>query len=186
MLFRSSVLALWATSPDTGMDLWMVRLRGVDPYTAAPPRAEVLLQTRFLESFPRFSPDGKWFAYMSDESGRREIYVRPFPGPGGKVQISTGGGTRPAWHPNGREIFYQLRNQWYAVDVSPSPEFKAGRPRLLFEGPYISIPGFGWALAPDGERFLVLENTEQFKARTDLTVLTHFFDELRRRVPVTH
>lgn len=70
---------------------------------------------------------------------------------------------RPRWHPNGRELFYQLGNQWYAVDVSVSPEFKARKPRVLFEGPFIDIPGMSYALAPDGERFLVLENPEEFK-----------------------
>jgi serine/threonine-protein kinase len=177
-----SVLALYATSPDTGFDLWSLRLHGLDRSTAASPTAEVFLRTSFLEAFPRFSPDGKWIAYMSDESGRREIYVRQYPGAGGKVQVSTVGGLRPTWHPSGRELFYQLRNQWYAVEVAPSTPFRVGRPRLLFEGPYISVPGFSWALAPDGERFLVLENPEQFRARRELTVVTRFFDEVRRRI----
>jgi serine/threonine-protein kinase len=177
-----SALVLWATTPDTGLDLWTLRLGGVDPYAAGPRKPEPFLQTRFVETFPRFSPDGKWIAYVSDESGTREVYVQPFPGHGGKVQISIGGGGKPSWHPNGREVFYLLRNQWYAVAVALSPEFKAGKPRLLFEGPYINIPGHAYALAPDGERFLVLENTQQFKARTDLAVVTHFFDALRRRI----
>jgi serine/threonine-protein kinase len=177
----SSVLALYATSPDTGFDLWSLRLHDLDRTTAASLTAEVLLRTSSLESFPRFSPDGKWIAYMSDESGRREIYVRPYPGAGGKVQVSTAGGVRPSWHPNGRELFYQLRNRWYAAEVAPSTPFRVGKPRLLFEGPYISAPGFSWALGPDGERFLVLENPEQFRARRELTVVTHFFDEIRRR-----
>jgi serine/threonine-protein kinase len=176
-----SALALYATSADTGFDLWLLRLPGADLSGAAPLEAEVFLRSPYLETFPRFSPDGKWIAYMSDESGRREIYVRQYPGSGGKVQVSTGGGVRPSWHPSGREIFFQLRNQWYAAEVAISASIKFGKPRLLFEGPYISAPGFSWALAPDGDRFLVLENPAQFEPTRDLTVVTHFFDEIRRR-----
>lgn len=178
-----SVLALRANSADTASDLWLLPLEGVDPYEAKPGTPLVWLQTRYAEFLPRFSPDGKWIAYTSDESGSYEIYVRPYSGPGGKVQISTHGGTDPFWHPNGRELFYNSGSQWYAVDVTLSPEFKAGKPRFLFEGPFINIPGFNYAFAADRDRFLVLENPEQFKARTDLTVVTNFFDLLRRRVP---
>jgi serine/threonine-protein kinase len=178
-----SVLAFYATAPDTGFDLWTLSLKDTDPYRGVRAKPQPFLRTPFLESFPSFSPDGKWIAYMSDEAGSREIYVRPFPGPGGKIQISTGNGTRPSWHPSGREIFYQSGTQWYAASVTLSPDFKAEKPRLLFEGPFINIPGFAYALARDGERFLVLANPEQFETRRDLTVVTNFFDLLRRRVP---
>ena len=70
-------------------------------------KAQPFLRTPFNETAPRFSPDGRWLAYISDESGRFEIYVQPYPGPGGKWQISTEGGTEPVWNPNGRELFYR-------------------------------------------------------------------------------
>src|SRR6202030_1842180 len=74
-------------------------------------KAQSFLRTPFNETAPRFSPDGRWLAYSSDESGRREIYVQPYPGPGGKRQISTEGGTEPVWNPDGRELFYRCANK---------------------------------------------------------------------------
>ena len=76
-------------------------------------------------------------AYLSDESGREEIYVQPYPGPGGKSQISTDGGTEPVWNPNGRELFYRNGNKMMAVDIATQPVFAAGRPILLFTGDYV-------------------------------------------------
>ena len=178
-----SVLALHSFSPETRLDLSLLHLEGIDPYKATPPKPEVWLRTPFIEIFPRFSPDGRWIAYISDESGRFEVYVRPYRGPGGKVQISANGGLESLWNSNGRELFYFTGTGWYAVDVTLAPEFRAGKPRLLFEGPFLDIPGFSYDMTPDGQRFLVHENTEQFKAWTTLTVITNFFDQLPRRVP---
>src|SRR4029077_12600233 len=91
-------LAYQESAPVTGFDIWMFRL--------SDRRAQPFLQTRFNEISPRFSPDGSWLAYASDESGRYEIYVQPFPGPGGKWQISTEGGREPVWARDG-ELFYR-------------------------------------------------------------------------------
>src|SRR5262249_55155602 len=89
------LLAFREATPSTGNDIWVLRLsdRKTQPF----------LRTRFNESGARFSPDGHWLAYFSNESGRNEIYVQPYPGPGGKWQLSTEGGTEPIWNPNGRE-----------------------------------------------------------------------------------
>ena len=99
-------------------------------------KAQPFLRTPFNEAAPRFSPDGRWLAYISDESGRYEIYVQPYPGPGGKWQISTEGGTEPVWNPNGRELFYRNGDKMMAVDIATQPGFSAGKPRMLFEGQY--------------------------------------------------
>jgi Tol biopolymer transport system component len=125
-------------------------------------------------------------AYVSDESGRWEIYVQPFPGPGGKSQISTDGGREPAWNSNGREIFYRSGARMMAVDVTLQPSFSAGRPRVLFEGPYrptnASIPGYD--VSPDGQRFLMVkQDVPATSAATEINVVLNWFEELKRRVP---
>ena len=83
-----------------------------------------------------FSPDGRCLAYQSDESGRLEVYVRPYPGPGGKSQISTEGGTEPVWARSGRELFYRNGDKMMAAVVDTKPTFAAAKPKLLFEGHY--------------------------------------------------
>ena len=88
------LLAFIEIDPATGYDIWVLRL--------SDRKAQPFLRTPFNESVPRFSPDGHWLAYISDESGRYEVYVQPYPGPGSKWQISTEGGTEPVWNPNGR------------------------------------------------------------------------------------
>jgi Tol biopolymer transport system component len=127
-----------------------------------------------------FSPDGRWVAYRSDETGRREVYVAPYPGPGGKIPISTDGGYVPLWSRNGHELFYRNGNKVMAVDVQTSPAFRAGTPRLVFEGRYGN-----YDVAPDGRRFLMITAPAAPKAPTDqMTVVLNWFEELRRRVPV--
>jgi len=86
------------------------------------------LTTGLLGGKWRFSPDGKCMAYISDESGRFEVYVQPYPGPGGKWQISTEGGVEPVWARNGRELFYRNGDQMMAVEITTDPIFSAGRP----------------------------------------------------------
>jgi serine/threonine-protein kinase len=135
---------------------------------------------------PRFSPDGRWLAYVSNESGRYEIYVQPYPGPGGKWQISTEGGTEPAWNYNGRELFYRCGNKMMAADIATQPSFAAGKPRMLFEGPYERSPATSpnYDVSPDGQRFLMLKSAETGEsAPTQINVVLNWFEELKRRVP---
>ena len=153
--------------------------------------AAPFLKTPLNESAARFSPDGRWLAYRSTESGRPEIYVQPFPGPGGKWQISTDGGGEPVWNPNGRELFYRNGNKMMAVEVNQSRDsngavsFAAGKPRLLFEGQYAPPPTTSpnYDVPPDGQRFLMLKASQQ-QAATQIHVVLNWFDELKRRVPV--
>jgi predicted Ser/Thr protein kinase len=137
------------------------------------------------ETAPRFSPDGHWIAYTSGEAGRNEIYVRPYPGPGGKYQISTEGGTEPVWNPKGRELFYRTGNKMMAVEVTTQGAFSAGKPRVLFEGAYVPTPRSlpNYDVSPDGQRFLMLKATEQAQAPTQINVVLNWFEELKRRVP---
>jgi serine/threonine-protein kinase len=137
------------------------------------------------ESAARFSPDGHWIAYTSGDSGRNEIYVRPYPGPGGKYQISTEGGTEPMWNPKGRELFYRTGNKMMAVDVTAQPGFSASKPRVLFEGAYVPTPRSlpNYDVSPDGQRFLMLEGSQQGQTPVQINVVLNWFEELKRRVP---
>jgi serine/threonine-protein kinase len=163
--------------PTTQRDIWVLRL--------SERKAQPFLATRFNEGAPQFSPDGKWLTYVSDESGGPEIYVQPYPGPGGKWQISTAGGTEPVWNPNGRELFYRSGTKMMAVDVATQPAFSPGKPRILFDRQYVSTPfpqTFPhYDVSPDGQRFLMLKQAEQIPGQ--ITVVQHWPDELKRLVP---
>ena len=137
------------------------------------------------ETAPRFSPDGRWIAYASNESGRYEIYVRPYPGPGGKWQISADGGTEPLWNPKGRELFFRNGQKMMAVDYNAQPTFSAGKPKMLFEGPYVPTPRSfpDYDVSPDGQRFLMLKAVEQAQASAPINVVLNWFEELRLKEP---
>jgi Tol biopolymer transport system component len=172
------MLAFLEVNPSTGYDIWVLHMGERKP--------EPFLRTSFNESVPRFSRDGHWLAYISNESGRYEVYVQPFPGPGGKWQISTEGGTEPVWNPNGRELFYRSGDKIMAVDVATQPGFAAGTPRKLFEGPYLPSPltNPNYDVSPDGQRFLMLKPSESAEAApTQINVVLNWFEELKQKVP---
>src|SRR5262249_44958019 len=110
------VVAFSEEDPATGWNIWILRLQGDR-------KPQPFLQTPANEGGPTFSPDGRWLAYQSDESGRWEIYVRPFPSPGGKVQISTEGGAEPVWARNGRELFYRNGRKMMVTALETKPMF---------------------------------------------------------------
>jgi serine/threonine-protein kinase len=173
------VFAFTEADPATGLDIWVLRLQG-----DRKPRP--FLQTPSNEYKPVFSPDGRWVAYGSDETGRQEIYVRPFPGPGGKMQISTDGGTEPMWARNGRELFYRNGDKMMVTAVETRPVFAAAKPKLLFEGHYgTGIGGFepDYDVSPDGQKFLMIKASEQESAATQLNVVLNWSDELHRLAP---
>ncbi len=161
-------------------------------------KAELFLGTPFTEVLPAFSPDGRWMAYASNESGTLEVYVRPFTGPGGKWQISTGGGVFPLWSGGatgaGRELLFQtLDRRVMAVSYTSNhtaggDSFTAGKPRVWESARLQNLGTFSnYDVAPDGKRLAVmLGNTANVdKPATHLTFLLNFFDELRRRAPAT-
>jgi serine/threonine-protein kinase len=117
------------------------------------------LQTRFAEVDGRFSPNGQWLAYTSDQNGTEEVWVRPFPGPGAPVQVSSGGGHEAVWSRDGKEIFYRNDLKTLSARVVPDAPFRVDPPQVLFErGPYGSpIGGRVYDVAPDG-RFVMIEN----------------------------
>jgi Tol biopolymer transport system component len=182
-------LAYYEVNPETGFDLWTLPLdlSGDDQPKVGKP--ELFLRTVADEGMPQFSPDGRWIAYRTNESGRNEIYVRPFPpGPGGKWPISDGGGLYAFWSRNGHELFYETEDGRimvveYSVD---SNAFARGRSRRWCET-QIFYPGFSnLDLAPDGKRFAVLTQpgaAGESKGNVHVTMLQNFFDELKRRLP---
>jgi serine/threonine-protein kinase len=180
------LLAFHEVSPTTQRDIWVLRLGDASAGSGQVSKAQPFLRTPFNESAPRFSPDGRWLAYVSDESGRFEIYVQPYPGPGGKWQISTEGGREPVWNPNGRELFYRTGDKLMAVDIATQPSFVAGKPRMLFEGQYELTTGTipNYDVSPDGQRFLMLKPSEQAQAApTQINVVLNWFEELKQKAP---
>jgi len=150
---------------DTRADSWTLPLDLTDPEHPKPGKPEVFLKTPANEGASVFSPDGRWIAYSSDESGRYEVYVRPFQSsPGGKWQISTGGGAYSFWSRDGRELYFMTLDQHITVVdyTAKGDSFEAGKPRVWSETPIRVTPsGFpALDLAPDGKRFAVLPMSE--------------------------
>jgi Tol biopolymer transport system component/predicted Ser/Thr protein kinase len=184
-------LAFAEQDVDTGYDLWTLPLDVSDQDHPKPGKPELFLRTPSNESEPAFSPDGRWIVYKSNESGRDEVYVRPFPGPGGKWQISTGGGTHPIWSRNGRELFYETLDNRIMVSnyTAKADSFVPDKPSTwsntqILETRSSAVDNLD--LAPDGRRFAVFprpDATGEQKGSVHVTVLLNFFDELRRRVP---
>ena len=164
--------------PGTGQDIWLLSLEGER-------QARPFLQTPASEWGGVFSPDGRWIAYDSDESGRFEVYVQPFPGPGGKWQVSTEGGSQGVWARNGREIFYRSGDKMMAVEVETEPSFRLSKPKMLFEGRYEGDGWLGYAnydVTPDGQRFLMIRKEEE-PAPTRIRVVPNWAEELKAKVP---
>jgi eukaryotic-like serine/threonine-protein kinase len=177
------------TGSKTNIDIGMVALNPNGP--AGEPRPDMIVQTAFNEGNADVSPDGHWIAYQSNDSGRLEVFVRPFPKTdGGHWQMSTNGGGRPVWARNGRELFYiDLSNAMMAVAVRTSPTFAAGNPAKLFDGLryHANIGGRTYDVSADGQRFLMIKDaatTDQTSsAPASLVVVEHWFEELKARVP---
>ena len=147
-------VAFLEKSPKTGYDLWTLPLEDIESDHPKPGKPEPFLVTPFNEDEPMISPDGRWLAYISNESGRNEVYVRPFPGPGGKWQISTTRGDRPVWSKKSPELFYQSGEGVMVASYTTNGEaFVASKPRLWAEKKDL---GDYFDLAPDGKRFAVV------------------------------
>jgi len=134
----------------------------------------------FSEQEPHFSPDGRWLAYVSTESGRPEVFVQPFPKLDGKWQISSNGGMRPIWDRLGRELFYVNGGKVMAVAVRTQPAFVPDTPRLLFEGEFVSGNWSSYDVAPDG-RFIMIQAGPSEAPQTQIAVVQNWFDELKSR-----
>ncbi len=148
-----------------------------------------LLQEKYFVKEPRLSPNGRWMAYASNESGKFEVYVCPFPDvKKGKYQISTGGGNHPLWSPDGRELFYSSPEATMAVPVETDPQFKLrGTPSVLFRGTLGKIASLTdftyWDIHPDGKRFLMVKDAPA-EAPRKINIVVNWLEELKQRVPV--
>ena len=163
---------------DTNILLLNLQSRRVTPF----------LNSESLEMYPEFSPDGRWMAYMSKESGRWEVYVQPFPSKGGKWLISQEGGTEPLWAPDGKQLFYRSPDwmQIWVVDVRTNGSFFAAKPRLLFKAPGFALgwAGRGWDISHDGQRFLMVKQEERKpQPVTEMILVQNWFEELKRLCP---
>lgn len=166
--------------------IWTAQVQQGDALTAAEP--ERYMTTQFADTAPKFSPDGRWVAYESNETGRVKVYVRAFPAPasgqGAKWPISNNGGAFPVWSPNSRELLYQSGDQIMSVSyTTEGGTFAAGKPRVLLAASGVR----GFDVAPDGKRVMAVLPTvtgSAPQAEHTLIFVQNFFDELRRRVPV--
>jgi serine/threonine-protein kinase len=175
---NGQLLAFQWNNATTLRDIWVLSMTD----RAATPVA----QSTRTEVAPRFSPDGHWIAYVSDESGRPEVYLQPYPGPAGKRQVSTDGGTEPLWSPDGRELFYRVGRRFVSIQVTTQPTFSLGKPQTLFEADYAAsefpLTSPGYDVSPDGQRFLVAKDVEP--PPTQINVVVNWIEEVKRRVPV--
>ena len=137
------------------------------------------------ETHPAFSPNGHWIAYTSDETGPYEVFVRPYPGPGGRWQISSGGGIRPTWSPDGRRLFYRVDRDLYVTDVDGEDDktFRAGASRVLLDDLRRIDLAASFDIAPDGQAILDTDPAEEEVAPDQATVVVSWFDELNRLAP---
>ncbi len=149
-------------------------------------KASSLLAGQYNEHSLMFSPDGRWLAYVSDESGEEEVYVRRYPGPAGSQLISVNGGREPVWSRDGRELFYRRGDLLMVVPVESTDSILTTRPpQVLFKGPYsVFFRGsglVGYDVAPDGQRFVMLQHPDP--ASSQINVVLNWFEELKRLVP---
>jgi serine/threonine-protein kinase len=165
-------------NPTSGGDVWTQSAAG---------RRTPLLTSRFNEGQARLSPDGRWLAYVSDESGKAEVYVRQFPGPGDTTPVSSDGGIQPVWSPTGRELFYRNGSKMMAVEIGPGSRFRPEPPKRLFEGPNAAPGGVAamYDVSRDGRRFLMVRLTAETPTPANLQVTANWFEELKAKVPAT-
>ena len=173
-----ATLAFVESHPNTSRDILLLHLqsRRVTPF----------LNSRSDECYPMFSPDGRWLAYSSDESGRFEVNVCSFPNTGGRWKVSLEGGTEPLWERNGKRLFYRWQDQVWAVDFRTDAGFMPGKPRLLFEraGYKLSHPTRSWDISADGQRFLMVRLEERKpQPVTEMILVQNWFEELKRLCP---
>jgi len=160
------------------LDVWILPRDGeAYPFVASPA----------YETAPRFSPDGRFIVYVSNESGQNEIYVLPFPGPGRRVMLSSAGGTEPVWSPTGDEIFYREANRMMVVRVRTSPELSVERAEVLFDArsfaPGLTHLAPNYDVTADGQRFvMVARGAPEGPAQVHL--IQNWTEELKRLVPV--
>ena len=173
-----STLAFVEMRPDKGFKINLLDLKSR--------RVTPLLNSQADESFPEFSPDGHWLAYVSNESDRPEVYVRPYPALGAKTQVSSAGGDAPVWSRDGKQLFFRSGCELWVTDVRTATTFSASKPRLLLKQDCMnSLPVRDWDVSLDGQHFLMTKlSSPKPQPVTELIVVQNWFEELKRLVPI--
>ena len=168
---------IYSTSATSDAGLWSLSMAGDEA-----PRP--IVRGKFTYDEPKLSPDGKWLAYISNESGNYQVYLTPFEGEGEKQIISTQGGGQPHWRNDGKELYYLAPDGWLmAVELKGEPP-EPGNPKRLFQTGISVIAGLDqYAVTGDGQRFLIL-NSEKEEQESSITIVLNWFEELKKRVPV--
>lgn len=174
-------LAFDQKDPQTSDDAWVLPLDGV-PIAVA--------RSRFREGSAKFSPDGRWVAYASDESGKSEVYVQAFPGPGAKQQVSRDGGIDPVWRRSGGELYYRNGGGMMLVSINTARSLSVSAPTQLWKGEYSSgsgsscgMPGpasSNYDVTPDGQRFLMVQDDLSWAPANRIVVVLNWTEELRK------
>jgi serine/threonine-protein kinase len=169
---------------DTGDDAWALPMRGSD-------RPLPLAQSRFGEGSAKFSPDGRWVAYSSDESGRPEVYVQAFPGPGARIQVSSSGGIDPVWRRSGGELYYRSSGTMMVVAYTSDATFRPSAPKLLWKASYSAgngascgMPGVSssnYDVAADGSRFLMVKEQTGPLDSSKVVVVLNWLEDVKQR-----
>jgi Tol biopolymer transport system component len=166
---------------------WLVFAEGIPGDTIVSvaslldPGATRVRRMGFRGSLMALSPDERWLAYTSEESGRSEVYLRDFPDALNRIQVSTEGGEEPVWSPKGDELFYRNGQEWMTVAMQlAAPVPVVGRPAVLFRGDYLNVPGRSYDVMPDGQSFILIRRTADTTPTTQLNVVLNWFEELRR------
>ncbi|MHC4174703.1 MAG: protein kinase domain-containing protein [Planctomycetota bacterium] len=174
-----TLIIIQAVDPNTGADIAML------PYDAGG-TSQPLIKTRFNEFDPMISPSGRWLAYSSDESGRAEIYIKPYPGPAGAIPVTTDGGREPVWDPSEKALYYRddAGDKLFKVSILTEPAVQVGSPELLFEGRFREglFWGRNYDISPQGDFFILIEEGEMQPA-AQINVVVNWFEELKRLVP---
>jgi Tol biopolymer transport system component len=146
--------------------------------------AQNFVASPFSEVHGQFSPDGRFIAYVSDDSGTFQVFVRPYPGPGSKRQISENGGLAPQWSRDGRQLYFRNVGQLLVARVDTANGFRASRPEVVFDDiPTADAEQTLFTVAPDGEWFYYPDRLETGKQETGITVVLGWLEELARRLP---
>jgi serine/threonine-protein kinase len=167
-------MAFFQFDPAAARDIWVIGPGATE--------AERVVGTAANERAPRFSRDGNWIAYVSDATGRDEVYLRPYPGPGASMPVSTSGGVEPVWSRNGRELFYRNGHQMLAVSVNTAGVLVLGEPRVLFESPFDqeAVGVANYDVAADGRFIMVAAPSADGEASSELAVVENWVQELER------
>jgi len=158
-------------------------------------QARLIFPAKYNAEWAVLSPDGKWIAYDSDEAGKPEVYVAPYPALEPRERISTDGGLHPLWGPDGRHLYYRMgttaedmeqrflgqKSRVMVVSIETKPTLKAGQPRMLFEGPYFES-GHDIAVTPDGKGFILIRENDTTGPK-GIEVVVNWPEELKQRAP---